>query len=81
MPGFDRTGPERQGSQTGRGLGKCNPGKGNDKSVDAAEQKPGLGMRRGDGRGMARGFRAGEGKGFGRGRGNGPGRGAGRNSL
>ncbi len=25
MPNFDRTGPTGQGSQTGRGLGKCNP--------------------------------------------------------
>ena len=25
MPGFNRTGPEGQGSRTGRGLGKCNP--------------------------------------------------------
>jgi len=25
MPGLDKTGPEGQGSKTGRGLGKCNP--------------------------------------------------------
>ena len=27
MPKFDGTGPSGQGSQTGRGLGKCNNGK------------------------------------------------------
>ena len=25
MPGFDKTGPMGQGSQTGRKMGKCNP--------------------------------------------------------
>jgi len=37
MPGLDRTGPEGQGSQTGRRLGKCNP----DNRIDQAENKEG----------------------------------------
>ncbi len=28
MPGFNGKGPEGQGSQTGRGMGKCNKGNG-----------------------------------------------------
>lgn len=67
MPGFDRTGPEGQGSQTGRKLGKCAPNnQESTKQLDAKEY-PGR-----FGRGMGRGF------GFGRGSGRGTGRGLGR---
>ena len=69
MPGYDRTGPEGQGSKTGRGLGRCNP---NNKSEDQAanEEFPrGFGMRRG--RKLGRGFRHERGHGLGRGLGKG----------
>jgi len=86
MPGLDRTGPQGQGSQTGRRLGKCNP----DNRVDQANKKDddsGVDEKRragnesqdeqyfGDGRGRGP---IGEGRGPG-GRGRGPGgRGRGR---
>lgn len=35
MPGLDRTGPEGQGSQTGRRLGKCDP----ENRIDQVENK------------------------------------------
>ena len=57
MPGFDGTGPDGQGSMTGRGLGNC---------VDVVKdgvktviEKVGLGRGgrpRGGGRGFGRGF-------------------------
>lgn len=61
MPGFDRTGPTGQGSQTGRGLGKCNP---KNKDVDNEIQKNftfgrGRGLGRGLGRRKANGNRLG----------------------
>lgn len=55
MPGLDGTGPMGQGSQTGRGLGRCNPA---NKNVDNETiQRPmGGAFGRGFGRGMGRGF-------------------------
>jgi hypothetical protein len=48
MPGLDRTGPEGQGSQTGRRLGKCSPdnrinqaGNKEDNNREVTEGKPG----------------------------------------
>jgi hypothetical protein len=46
MPGFDRSGPEGQGSRSGRQLGKCKS-----KNIDP----PGPGLNMGMGRGMGRG--------------------------
>jgi hypothetical protein len=64
MPGFDKTGPEGQGSQTGRELGKCNPNKRkSNEQLDVNEN--GGRMRRRRGRGIGR--RSGSGKGLGRG--------------
>ena len=63
MPRFDRTGPEGKGSQTGRGLGKCNP-----KSKETDQQVPGedpqrpATLNRGYGRGLGRGQRRGRGR-------------------
>jgi len=54
MPGGDATGPQGQGSQTGRGLGKCNP------SSETKENFLGFG------RGMGRGGGRGRGIGLGR---------------
>ena len=47
MPGFDRTGPQRQGPMTGRGLGPCGGGRG---------FGMGFGRGRGQGRGLGRYF-------------------------
>lgn len=48
MPGFDRTGPMGQGSQTGRKMGKCNS-----KNETQAEELPrGRGLGRGLGKRM-----------------------------
>ena len=68
MPGFDRSGPMGQGSQTGRKQGKCNP-----ESETTAEELP-------RGRGFGRGFRnrLGNGQNFQSGRGKALGRGLGR---
>ncbi len=60
MPGLDRTGPEGQGSRTGRQMGKCTP---RDKQQDATpenkklkggEMNPGRGRGKGLGRGLGR---------------------------
>lgn len=56
MPGFDRTGPEGRGPQTGRAMGKCNPGNQNAANSDE-ETRVGRGFGRGMGRGFGRGFR------------------------
>lgn len=48
MPRFDRTGPDGQGSQTGRGLGKCNPDE--EKRINK-EQSYGSGRKKGGGLG------------------------------
>jgi len=73
MPRGDRTGPQGQGSRTGRGLGPC--GTGTEEAVNPGErigffQRLGRGLglgRKGAGQGLGR-------KGTGRGQG-GPGRG------
>ncbi|MDA3823615.1 MAG: DUF5320 domain-containing protein [Bacteroidales bacterium] len=77
MPGLDRTGPNGEGSKTGRGLGKCNP-ETKDSANDAQNDNfPGWGRRfragfgRGNGSGQGRGLGRGLGRGFGRGRGQG----------
>lgn len=58
MPGFDRSGPMGQGSQTGRGMGKCNP------DTPSSDQYYAFGRGLGRGRGFSAGF-----GGAGRGRG------------
>ena len=71
MPGFDRTGPNGQGSQTGRGLGKCNPKNQKlNEQVDQEDYSRGLGggFGRGRVRNRWRGFGLGQGRGLGRGR-------------
>lgn len=47
MPGLDKTGPQGQGSMTGRGVGNCGSGKG---------LRMGFGRCRGYGRGLGRYF-------------------------
>jgi hypothetical protein len=64
MPNQDRTGPEGQGSRTGRGLGKCNP------DNEDSNQSKGKGLGRGQGRGFGRRQGKGSGRGLGRGRNN-----------
>ncbi|MCW3806713.1 DUF5320 domain-containing protein [Plebeiibacterium marinum] len=61
MPRFDRTGPEGQGSQTGRKMGKCNPNnRETTEQIDVNETSRGLG------RGFGRRTGRGAGKGLGR---------------
>ena len=62
MPGLDRTGPEGQGSRTGRQRGKCNPD--NELNPDA-ETRMGRGMGRGAGRAAGRAAKEGSGRGLG----------------
>lgn len=77
MPGFDKTGPQGQGSMTGRRMGRCSgrikdtdkpenltPG---EENTDSQESQPG--------RGLGRGYIGGAGRGRGRGQGRGQGRG------
>jgi len=71
MPGFDRTGPEGKGPQTGRALGKCAPNKQSPGEDVSGEKNP-------DEREFRRGF--GRGRNFGRGWFRGGGRGSVRNS-
>lgn len=62
MPNQDRTGPEGQGSRTGRGLGKCNP---NNKDLNegaSEEQRQGKGHGQGRGRGQGKGLGRGQGR-------------------
>ena len=72
MPGYDRTGPEGQGSRTGRQMGKCGN---SENSASGHEPQTGRGLGRGMGRGvsMAAGRATMRGTGRGAGRG-GPGR-------
>lgn len=56
MPGFDRTGPEGKGSQTGRKLGKCNP-----ENNSSDESQIGRGQGRRFGRNKAEGNSSGRG--------------------
>lgn len=58
MPGFDRTGPQGQGSMTGGARGLCNPGTGFGSGRE-------FGMGRGYGRGFGRGMGYGYGPGYG----------------
>ena len=58
MPGLDRTGPEGQGSRTGRQMGKCAP------KQEESDGENGFGKALGRGRG--RGFGKGPGRGLGR---------------
>lgn len=63
MPRFDKTGPVRQGSKTGRGFGKCNPDtSSNDQQFDVDMKSPGRGLR------FSFGRRNGKGQGLGRNR-------------
>jgi len=66
MPKKDGTGPQGQGSKTGRGQGRCNP-------TDQKSVPPGQGGM-GSGRGTGRGRGQGNGRGSGRGQGKGRGR-------
>lgn len=67
MPGLDSTGPQGQGSRSGRGLGKCNPrGEQQDTQNTSEENVRGRGLGRGRGRGNGNGN--GRGRGLGRGR-------------
>ena len=54
MPRFDGTGPEAKGSQTGRGLGKCNPKNREQQSENEDQTRQG---GRGTGRGKGLGNR------------------------
>ena len=76
MPGLDRTGPEGQGSQTGRQMGKCSN---SEKSTSGQEPQMGQGLGRGMGRGVGRAASRASRQGTGRGLGRGPGRNAGLN--
>lgn len=70
MPGLDGKGPEGQGSQTGRGLGKCNPNNQNPENQAAMEEfRAGRGRRRGFGFNRSESAGKGCGRGFGGGRG------------
>lgn len=45
MPGRDGTGPQGQGSRTGRGLGNCSPGQSNARQVNYTGTRPFYGQR------------------------------------
>ncbi len=76
MPGLDRSGPEGQGSRTGRQMGKCTN---NENSTSGQEPQMGQGLGRGMGRGAGRAANRASRRGTGRGLGRGPGRSAGQN--
>lgn len=64
MPGFDRTGPEGKGPQTGRGEGNCGSDSKETKSVESLKNEKGEifglgrgGRPRGGGRGLGYGGR------------------------
>ncbi len=79
MPGFDRTGPNGEGSRTGRGLGKCNPERDNDPNLEDDDLRGDCGRRFRFGQGWWKGRNRGAGLGRRAGRGaGGPGRGIGR---
>ena len=75
MPQEDRTGPQGQGPQTGRGQGKCSPKGGTPAQQGQGGMATGQGHRRGAGRGTSRGRCQGSRQGRGRGQGAGQGRG------
>jgi len=64
MPGLDRTGPDGQGSGTGRKLGNCNPDNTGSRQQQLDDE---YAFGPGKGRGMRnrRGYGAGRGRGFG----------------
>lgn len=64
MPGFNRKGPDGQGSQTGRKLGKCNPNSQQTDEKDENKKSRGGGRRRND---QCQNEGTGAGKGQGRG--------------
>jgi hypothetical protein len=69
MPGLNGKGPEGQGSQTGRGLGKCNPNNQIADTQTAMDDSPRVrGRKRGNGFGFGNVENAGRGRvrGFGR---------------
>ena len=76
MPGLDRTGPEGQGSRTGKQMGKC---ANSENSTSGQEPQMGQGLGRGMGRGAGRAAGKASRRGTGRGHGRGPGRSAGQN--
>ncbi len=65
MPNFDNSGPQGQGPQTGRGMGRCQTG--TEQLTNNQQGGAGLGLRRGgrcrpnggNGRGQGRGNRGG----------------------
>ena len=65
MPSLDRTGPEGQGSMTGRKMGKCASKNAQDSNVEINNDQ-GLGMGRRGGQGLGRGLGRGLGNGLGR---------------
>ncbi len=87
MPGLDQTGPQGQGSMTGRRRGRCaNAGtaikRGEGTATQPEEEKApggiaGKGNRQGSGRGIGGSGQGGRGAGQGRGQGAGQGRGQG----
>jgi len=54
MPQLDRTGPEKKGTKTGRGLGKCKKAS-NDESIE--KLGTGMGLRRKSSGGIGKGRR------------------------
>ncbi|MDA3930226.1 MAG: DUF5320 domain-containing protein [Prolixibacteraceae bacterium] len=80
MPGFDKTGPMGQGSQTGRKSGKCNPNNELGSEVTNADRprRRLFGFLNGNqnvsGRGRGQGLGRSQGRGLGRGQGLGRGR-------
>jgi len=64
MPELDRTGPEGQGSRTGRKMGKCsNPEETESGREPLMGRGPGRGMGRGVGRAAKRAYGRGKGRG------------------
>ncbi len=72
MPNLNGTGPMGQGSQTGRGLGNCNPANNSNEQQNIQRPLGGF-FRRGGGGSFGRGFGGGFGRGFGGGAGYGMG--------
>ena len=56
MPNFDKTGPQGDGPNTGRGMGDCND---NQPNTPTNQRGFGRGLRRGFGGGFGRGLRRG----------------------
>lgn len=83
MPGRDKTGPQGQGSMTGRRLGGCAGYQENtvaNNTIDSTTNAPPMSVNKAvQGQGLGRGFGRGQGgQGLGRGQGRGLGRGQGR---